>query len=274
MSGLEEKIRFAGADGLNLCGILGASGKRPGICVILCHGLTVDKEEGGVFTRLAGALSQAGLDSFRFDFRGNGESDGDFVDATVTGEVRDLEAAVRFLESRGYSVFGFLGASFGGGAVALHAATNPGRAKALVMWNALIDYADLIEPRLQWHKAHWGRKAWDTAREKGYVEVSAAKTVRIGVSMLEEILVLHPGVELGKAGVPVLFVHGDQDEAVSCADSVKYSTLVPGAELVIIHGAAHGFHQEDGTAEAARKAAVDFFLRNLLTAPRGEGAAG
>ena len=53
---------------------------------ILCHGLG-DHKNGFVLPQLAEALAQAGLSSLRFDFPGNGESDGTFRYANMMDEV-------------------------------------------------------------------------------------------------------------------------------------------------------------------------------------------
>jgi predicted alpha/beta-fold hydrolase len=99
---MEEKFYFKNKDGLKLCGILTKPTKETKSCVVLCHGITVDKEEGGIFTKLAKKLANVGFAVFRFDFRGHGESERRSVDMTITGEERDLEN------------FGILGASFAG----------------------------------------------------------------------------------------------------------------------------------------------------------------
>ena len=53
---------------------------------ILCHGLG-DHKNGFVLPQLAEALAKAGMSSLRFDFPGNGESDGTFRYANMMDEV-------------------------------------------------------------------------------------------------------------------------------------------------------------------------------------------
>lgn len=61
-------------------------------CVLLLHGFT-----GNVYgykgfnTRIARSLAEAGIGCVRFDFYGNGESDGEFEDCTFTGLYEDAE---------------------------------------------------------------------------------------------------------------------------------------------------------------------------------------
>ena len=254
---MEEKIFFKTSDGLRLCGILSVPKQKTQKCIILCHGITVDKEEDGIFTELARKLSNAGFTVFRFDFRGHGESEGKSVDMTTTKEAEDIEFAVKFLQEKGYKNFGILGASFGGGAVSLFIGENPNAAKALVLWNANIDYADILKPTTRWHIKYWGKPAFDRAEKFGFTEIGSGK-FKVGKNLMNELKTLEPWKGLMNISVPILFIHGDKDSYIPYSDSVKYSKLFKNANLVTIEGGEHGFH-----AEKADKATVEFFLKNL-----------
>ncbi len=103
----ESKLYFKNQDGIMLCGILAKTPAPITKCVFLCHGLTGTGKAGEIFEELASKLADAGLASFRFDFRGHGESEGNCNDITLTGEKRDIEAAFSFAKKRdtGISVF-------------------------------------------------------------------------------------------------------------------------------------------------------------------------
>ena len=93
---------------------------------------------------------QRGIAVLRFDFRGVGQSEGDF--AQGVGEQDDVRGALDFVLSRGRVApgkVGLAGYSFGGG-VALSFAAKDARVKALALispglseagWNALAEYA-------------------------------------------------------------------------------------------------------------------------------------
>src|SRR5688572_7518972 len=75
----------------------GRSGARAPAVVVL-HGCTGHRvEEGRSFVLLGRALADAGLHCLRFDFRGSGESDGDFESVTLEGEVAEARAALAFV---------------------------------------------------------------------------------------------------------------------------------------------------------------------------------
>jgi alpha/beta superfamily hydrolase len=72
----------------------GVSGKVPIVCIF--HGFTGNKMEPHfIFVKLSRMLEARGIASIRFDFGGSGESDGDFIDMTISHE---LEEAIDFFK--------------------------------------------------------------------------------------------------------------------------------------------------------------------------------
>lgn len=254
---MEEKIYF-NSDGLKLCGIL--TRQETDKCIILCHGITVDKEEDGIFTNLADKLAKKGLAVFRFDFRAHGESEGNSIDLTITGEKKDLEAAYELLRKLGYKQFGILAASFAGGAVSLFTAEHP-EIKALVLWNALIDYESALNPTLAWPRKNFGPEAQKNLETQGYMEIGSSK-YRIGRKLIEEMKKIKPWQELKKTKIPMLFIHGDKDTYIPYKDSVNYAKMF-NAKIEIIQGAEHGFHDNKEQEEKADNTTVEFFTQNL-----------
>ena len=69
----------------------------------MCHGLKTDREEYGDFTELSKILLDNGYDSFRFDFRAHGKSEGKDIEMTMDGLKKDLEATLYLVQNEGYS---------------------------------------------------------------------------------------------------------------------------------------------------------------------------
>jgi uncharacterized protein len=260
---MEEKVYFKTSDGLRLCGILSTPERKNKKCIILCHGIGYHKnEDENLFKNFAKRLCDLGFNVFRFDFRGHGESEGKSVDMTVAGETSDLEAAVKFLQNKGFKKFGILSQSFAGGAASFFTSTNQNIVKVLVLWNSVIDYTQEINPTLPWAKKYWGKPAFERINKFGFTEIGSKKFI-VGKQLMEEIKTLKPWESLLKLSIPVLFVHGDRDNYVFVEDSIKYSGMVKNAKLEIIHGADHGFHENQKFAEQGEKATIDFFLKHL-----------
>src|SRR5271154_567915 len=110
-------------------------GKFP--AVLILHGFTGTRiEPHRMFVKLSRALVEHGIASLRFDFRGSGDSAGDFEEMTIRSEVADSLEAIKFLarhksiNSRRLALIGFSM----GGAVAAHVlAREKHRIKSLVL---------------------------------------------------------------------------------------------------------------------------------------------
>ncbi len=240
-----ETVNFSSADGLSLAGTFELPAGPARNCVLLCHGITVDREEGGVFADLARMLAGRGLASFRFDFRGHGKSGGTFEEMTVLGEIADARAAIDVVRGRGFDRIGLLGASFGGGIVSYLAGEKPKGVRALVLANAVLEYSiELFEKRMR----------------DGF-EIGG-KIFRLSPELFKDLPDRTPGRHLISAGLPSIFIHGDRDDLVPYELSVKYSGLVPGASLVTIPGSGHGFHDPESCI-AACDAAAGFLAARL-----------
>ncbi|MFH1582655.1 MAG: alpha/beta fold hydrolase [bacterium] len=259
---MEEKIYFKNSNDLKLCGILTKPKEKTTNCIILCHGITVDKDEGGIFTELAQKLAKNGFTAFRFDFRGHGESEGNSIDLTVTGEKKDLESVIKFLQSLGYKKFGIVAASFGAGAASLFTSEHQSIVKAICLWNPVIDYHSILKPELPWPKKNFGKEAMKKLKRKGFIEIGNRR-FKIGREFFLNLRKLYPWQKLKKVNIPILFVHGNKDSYVPYNDSVKYSRIFKNAELITIKGAKHGFHVRKKDAEEADQATINFFLKTI-----------
>lgn len=246
------KVYFTNKDGLKLVGVLSQLKNKTSKCIILCHGATVDKDEGGVFKELTSQLTDAGFAVFRFDFRGHGESESNSTEMTVKGEKQDLEAALDFLLIKNYKQFGIVAASFGGGAVSYFVPSHQDKVKALIYWNSVLEFDSLLK--------RWLSKS-EKERLRKYGFIVRDKT-KYGKKLIDEISKIKPWKELHKLRIPVLFIHGDKDSHVPFSDSVRFAKMI-NAKLEVLHGSEHGFHTEKYSKQAS-KAATNFFLKELV----------
>lgn len=257
---MEQEEVFSAADGIELRGTLNDTSINGGVGVVIAHGLTVDREEDGVFTRLAGELAHAGLPSFRFDYRGHGKSGGRSEDMTVAGEALDLAAALDFSGKLGMKRIGVVAASFAGASTSLIVPIRP-EVAALVMWNAVVDFAPIFSPDNPDAREFWNG-ARETARKTGYVETGPGK-FRLGRALMEEMDTFRPAELLARLRIPVQFIHGDADTLVPQSLSTALAKRIPGAVMETLKGAGHGFHAETDMKEACRLS-VGFLAGTLL----------
>src|SRR5437879_13025625 len=80
---------------------------------VLCHGFLSNKNSHTNKTLTERLLPQ-GIATFRFDFFGQGESEGPFERITVSLAVSQALAALDMMSSKGYRKLALVGSSFGG----------------------------------------------------------------------------------------------------------------------------------------------------------------
>ncbi len=253
---MEEKIYFK-SDGLSLVGIVSKGEKETKKCVLLCHGITGNKDERGLYSDLAGLLLEKGFDSFRFDVRAHGESEGDSLKLTVDTWKRDIDHAIKFLEKYGYEEFGIISASFSGGP-ALLAASENASIKIIVLVNALIDYNSILDPKTKWAKYIVKAKLREM-RKKGFIKIFGG--FKVGIDLYNQIQEFNPWKTLENLKIPILFIHGDKDFVVPHEDSVKYSKVAEKGKMVTINKGDHGFSKESHRKQAAEE--IIKFLENF-----------
>ena len=232
---MKEKIFFKNSKGNGLCAILSnpTSGKESPI-VVLCHGFSTSKD-GRTYVNLERILSKKSISTFRFDFFGHGESEGQFEDITVSEAVDDVLSAVLFLKQSGYSRIGLIGSSFGGMA-SIIAAPKTDDLYILALKSPLSDY--MSKPLTQEDKNKL--KTW---KEKGFVEVSDSdgQSRRLNYSFFEDASKTNGYTYAQKIKIPTLIVHGDRDETIPVEQSIKSANLIKNCRLEIIDGADHTY---------------------------------
>lgn len=243
-------------EGQNLVGILhipdGLSyeGRAPGI--VMFHGFTGNKSEAHrLFVHVARSLCDSGFIVLRFDFRGSGDSDGDFEDTTLPREVSDAERALSLLMRQRYidrARVGVLGLSMGGRVAAI-----------LASMDARIRFAILYSPALGPLKERMlsriSREEVDKLDRGEAAEVSPGFYLK--KQFFETVDYIIPSSIMSKVNIPILIVHGDRDQVIpvdevrKCFDSIK--GVNDRSELYIVMGGDHTFSKREHTREVIDK---------------------
>lgn len=160
-----EEIALTTKDGISIAGWLIPAPAPQKPALIILHGYPAEK---GDMLFIASSL-QPDFNIFLIDFRYFGKSGGSFT-TLGTNERLDLEAAIDFLESRGFKRIGVLGFSLGGATAILQAAKDP-RIAVVVSYASFADltllgkdaYArlpvirEVLVPLMKfWAKLLWG----------------------------------------------------------------------------------------------------------------------
>ena len=81
--------------------------------IICCHGLYSSKDSKK-YVEISALACKNGFSSVRFDFRGCGESQGNFYESTLSNRLRDLHEVVEYVMQNYNASISLIGSSFGG----------------------------------------------------------------------------------------------------------------------------------------------------------------
>ncbi|MDP4502562.1 alpha/beta hydrolase family protein [Nonomuraea turcica] len=204
--------------------------------VVFVHGFSNNRMENRSFVQMSRLLESSGIASVRFDLSGHGESDGDFFDVTITGEIaetRSVMRAVRDFDFADPERIGLVGMSMGGVVAGIVAAEEPG-ISAVCLWSpAAVAPFEVGSGYLK------GRDIAAEIGEKGYFDADGH---RMSPALVEDIAALDVyGRSCAYAG-PVRIVHGDKDDIAPLSYARRYLEHYDGnVELEVVEGADHGW---------------------------------
>ena len=255
---IELSVEFLTSAGKTLRGVLhlpATTHPHPVPAVVLFHGFTGNRMESHwMFVKCSRALAQAGVASLRFDFYGSGESDGEFRQMTLRGQIADGRAAVAFLrgqKSIDPKRLGLLGLSLGG---AVAATLAPGlRAKALVLWSAVA------------HTARLGDLVKKKARKiPGTPSAFEFEGHELNPRLMEDLLKVEPIRHIVRYKGPTLIIHAEMDEIVPVSHARDFFHAAGSEikEVAIIAGADHVFTAVTWEQEVIART-VQWFGRHL-----------
>ncbi|KAL7258191.1 hypothetical protein ACSBR1_004330 [Camellia fascicularis] len=241
MPASQQKITIPNNFGEKLVGILHETGSVE--IVILCHGFRSTKEQD-VMVNVAVALEKEGITAFRFDFAGNGESEGSFQYGNYWREAEDLRAVIQHFNGASRVTSAILGHSKGGNVVLLYASKYHD-IHTVVNVSGRYNLEKGIEERL-------GKDFIERTKKEGYLDVENKKG-EVLFRVTEESLMDRLNTKMHDACVQidkncrVLTVHGSADEIIPVEDALEFAKIIPNHKLHIIEEANHVYtkHQAE-----------------------------
>ncbi|XP_076937234.1 uncharacterized protein LOC143604723 isoform X2 [Bidens hawaiensis] len=191
-----------------------------------------------MMVELALALEKHGISAFRFDFSGNGESEGIFQFGNYLKEVDDLQAVIQYFTAENRVISAILGHSKGGNAVVLYASLHHD-IHTVVNLSGRYKMDRGIEERL-------GKENLERVKKDGFVDIKSRKGALL-YRVTEESLMERLNTNMHEAGLKVdqdckvLTVHGSVDEVIPVEDALEFAKIIPNHELRIIEGANHNY---------------------------------
>jgi uncharacterized protein len=214
--------------------------RAPWPAVALFHGFTGSRTEARfLFVSFSRLLARHGIASARFDFMGSGESDGEFQDMTLSGEIADALsvldwlARVRGVDRRRRVL---LGMSAGGTVAGCVAGDLAGEVRGLVLWSPAGEISERIRERAEALREAARSSA---PQERDPMDYGG---LRIGPRYLTDAAEVQVLRRSSAYAGPVLVACGTADTVIQPEVARRYASLYgPRARLVEIQGAGHVF---------------------------------
>jgi len=217
--------------------------------VLFCHGFKGFKDWGN-WNLVANEFAKEGFCFMKFNFSHNGVGLTnkeeftllqEFSNNTISKELLDIESVVDFIymspdlsEIVNVNNLNLVGHSRGA-ATAFIAASSSKKINKIAGWAGVYDLQNWVEK--------YDVKKWE---EKGSWTFSNARTkqeMEVKYNCAKEILNgdYSPRKYLIKLGIPILLIHGEDDEAVSCMESKTVYENILHSIYIPVEGAGHTF---------------------------------
>ena len=225
-----ENIEFTGALGDKLSARLDIAEDDSTIFALFAHCFTCSKNLKAV-GHITKSLAKRGISTFRFDFTGLGQSDGEFANTNFSSNVGDLVAAADYMESKLEAPSLLIGHSLGGAAV-LHAAHELDSVKAVATIGAPSDPTHV--------KENFSMKL-DEIEESGEAQVTlAGRPFKIKKQFLDDLEAAGSEDKISTLNRALLIMHSPTDQTVGIDNAAKlYSGARHPKSFVSLHRADH-----------------------------------
>ena len=254
----DEEIVYLENEGMTMvCSLIIPSTRHLCPIVITLNGFIGTRDEDlvggtdeGILKRNARILAEQGFASLRIDYRGSGDSDGEYQMTTFSTQVSDVLAAVDYIEKNlkhrvNARSIGILGHSQGG-LVGSTAAAKDKRVDSLVLWSPATfpphEYEGLITKQGITAGLALPDGGWDMfplSLNGQYLGLDAP----LGKAFFEDLFNIDPLAEITRYRDPLMVIVGRKDPIVwpQPAKGQMYMTYHNGPEHLVNLNADHAF---------------------------------
>jgi putative redox protein len=247
---MESTIHFLNRRGERLFGTHHTPDGESPYGVVMGHCFTCTRHTG-ILREAAARLTDAGFQVLRFDFSGNGQSEGVFIDTSYTQYITEMKDAADYLKSNGVTWLGLMGHSMGAAVSILAASRQPGIQAVCTLAGRLttVDPAGIFSPQQLRQLQETGRLQF----------ISRGRQLELDERFLNDMRDYDIQKVVTHLNLQVLVIHGTADEIISADQAIAAQMLNPDhLELFMMPGADHFFSQQEHRSAACRKIA-DWF---------------
>ncbi len=234
---MEQQVHFFNDHGEKLAGTLHLPDEPTVYGVVFGHCFTCSRNTS-ILRHICHQLVEENFMALRFDFSGNGQSEGNFAESTYSKQISEMQTAAAFASGKGASWIGLAGHSMGAViAVITGAQMNSAKAVcALAGRFSGLSSTHFLSKNQHKELKETGRVLF-ISRGRSLVLTERLFTDGNRYNLPEIVASFHS---------PLLIVHGDRDEIVPVKEAYKASELNSAdARLAIIPGADHMFSRPE-----------------------------
>ena len=234
---MEQQIKFENHLGETIVGTLHHADEAPIGAVVAGHCFTCSRHTG-ILRRVCDDLSKTGFNVLRFDFSGNGQSQGAFEDSTWSKQILEMEAAIKLMKDKGADWIGLTGHSLGAAIALLTARRNDSVA-------ALCRLAGRTsQSRPIFFLTPTQREIFAT---NGQVEfTSRGRQLSITQDFFDDAETHDLTDAIRSLKIPMLVVHGDQDDIIPVSEAhLAHKTNPQHVKLFVVEGGDHMFSRPE-----------------------------
>jgi putative redox protein len=234
---LSQQIQFTNHRGEKLAGTLHVPWRDFHRGIILGHCFTCSRHTR-VLRQISEGLVSAGFNVLRFDFSGNGQSEGEFSASSYSKQIAEMKTAASYMDARGVSWLGLAGHSMGA-MVALLAAAEMDSIKALCVLAARSSGPTVTD--------FLSESQLDELRLTGRVSLmSRGRSLELTQEFFDDTARHDLPAVVASLRQHIFVVHGDQDEIIPVDEAYRLQQLQPkSTQLAIVSGADHMFSREE-----------------------------
>ncbi len=257
---MEQLVHFDNDHGEKLTGTLHLPDAPTGCGIVFGHCFTCSRHTT-ILRRICSDLILEGFMALRFDFSGNGQSEGEFAKSTYSKQISEMKTAAALLAREGAVWIGLAGHSMGA-AIALLTAAQLDIVKAVcVLAGRLsgLNAAHFLNPDQRQQLQSAGSVSFSSRGRS--LELSNRFFADAGQYDLPQ--------AVAALKSPLLVVHGDHDEIIPVREAHQAHALNPaGTTLAVIADADHMFSNTQHRRQIS-KLVVTWFKEQKEENPHG-----
>ena len=247
---MEHLIHFNNNFGEKLTGTLHLPIRPSGHAVVFGHCFTCTRHTS-VLRHICSELNEEDFMALRFDFSGNGQSEGNFAESTYSKQISEMQAAAALLSQKGAFWIGLAGHSLGA-AIALLTASRQQTVKAVCALAGRLSGLGAMH--------FLSKDQHRELRQTGRVLFnSRGRALQLSNDFFADAEKYNLPEVVSSMQTPLLVVHGENDEIIPVQEAHQAQALNPeNVKLAVIPQADHMFSRQEHRQQVS-KLVVDWF---------------